>query len=235
MAKTVDELISSKNIKSLHFILHGTSQEHKLSASLLSTQLKNLDKTSAFLSFYGHNDDGSAQVFYRWDHQCSSDDKCALSRIFNENFSHFASKNHSSNVDIANSVDLSFRSVTQMRGNSDNFPFCLQKRVMNSNFYEKLIIFFVGSDTQDKKIDFLEKVVGKYLAHGSILALVTFDQNVYRQIQPSPNIWPFFIEKLGLKAQENCVTNCECGQEIEQQDQRDLLMYKPAFIDTCGK
>ena len=75
---TINDLMVEESIEKVYFILNGNNQAHKSTAAILAAQMKNLNKNlTSYLSYYSHNEDGSASAFYKWDDQCHQD-QCAI-------------------------------------------------------------------------------------------------------------------------------------------------------------
>ena len=59
--KILNNMMKTEPIENIYFVLNGNNQAHKSTASIIVTQMKNLHKnTDLYLSYYSHNDEGSA-------------------------------------------------------------------------------------------------------------------------------------------------------------------------------
>ena len=64
--KILNNMMETESIEKIYFVLNGNNQAHKSTASIIVTQMTNVHKnTDLYLSYYAHNDEGSASGTHR--------------------------------------------------------------------------------------------------------------------------------------------------------------------------
>ena len=124
-----------------------------------------------------------------------------------------------------------------------NLPFC--KQTHKETDHGKLIIFFAHH--QSSEIMFPE-TLSKHVETGCKVVIITFDWKHFNTAEKIASkdkygtILAFNIGKRNLDSYSRCSMSCYCGTGVNQRSDmmiqsRDIakLMFKPAFIETCGK
>ena len=107
--KNISVIIVSAWLRTQNLIVWELGKKHKFLTK--AAHMKNLNKNlTSYLSYYSHNEDGSASAFYKWDDQCHQD-QCAIAETI-----------------------LSTNNIEQHQGTSDR-PNVRFGRTVRPNFY----------------------------------------------------------------------------------------------------